>query len=63
MHPAGGKAEFVGFPGSKSVKKAIKEFKPNILINSHIHEAGGLEEDIDKTRVINVSRKPKIFEI
>ncbi len=63
MHPAGGKAEFVGFPGSKAVKKAIKKFKPDILINSHIHEAGGLEEDIEKTRVINVSRKPKIFEI
>jgi Icc-related predicted phosphoesterase len=63
MHPKGSKAEFSGFPGSVAVKKAIKEFQPNILITAHIHEAAGLEEQIGKTRVINVSRKEKIFEI
>ncbi len=63
MHHKGSKAEFSGFPGSKAVKKAIKEFKPDILISAHIHEAGGIEEQIGKTRVINVSRKAKIFEI
>ena len=63
MHPSGSKAEFSGFPGSVAVRKAIKEFQPNILITAHIHEAAGMEEDIGKTRVINVSRKEKIFEI
>lgn len=63
MHPYGSKAEFSGFPGSKAVKKAIKEFKPDVLIAAHIHEAGGLEENIGKTKVINVSKKAKIFEI
>ncbi len=63
MHPKGSKAEFSGFEGSKAIKRAIKEFKPDILINSHIHEAAGIEEDIEKTKVINVSRKAKIFEI
>lgn len=63
MHPQNSKAEFTGFPGSKAVSKAIKEFNPDILITAHIHEAGGIEEDIGKTKVINVSRKPKIFEI
>ena len=63
MHPKGSKAEFSGFPGSQAVRKAIKEFHPNILITAHIHEAAGIEEDIGKTRVINVSRKEKIFEI
>ena len=63
MHHKGSKSEFSGFPGSKAVKKAIKEFKPNILISAHIHEAGGIEEKIGKTKVINVSKKPKIFEI
>ena len=63
MHHRGSKSEFSGFPGSKAVRKAIKEFKPNILISAHIHEAGGIEEKIGKTKVINVSRKPKIFEI
>ena len=63
MHPKGSKAEFSGFIGSKAVKKAIDEFHPDILINAHIHEAGGIEENIGKTKVINVSRKEKIFEI
>ncbi len=63
MHPSGSKAEFSGFPGSIAIRKAIKEFQPNILITAHIHEAAGMEEDIGKTRVINVSRKEKIFEI
>ncbi len=63
MHPRGSKAEFSGFKGSAAVKKAIKEFKPDIAICSHIHEAAGIEEKIGKTKVINVSRKPKIFEI
>lgn len=63
MHPQGSKAEFSGFPGSKGIKKAIKEFQPNILITAHIHEAAGLEEYMGKTKVINVSRKEKIFEI
>jgi Icc-related predicted phosphoesterase len=63
MHPKGSKSEFSGWPGSKSITKAIKEFKPDIAIFSHIHEAGGMEEHIGKTRMINVSRKEKIFEI
>jgi Icc-related predicted phosphoesterase len=63
MHPRGSKAEFSGVPGSKAVRKAIKEFKPDVLISAHIHEAAGMEEKIGKTKVINVSRKEKIFEI
>lgn len=63
MHPRGSKAEFTGWPGSIAVRKAINEFKPDFLITAHIHEAGGMEEEIGKTKVINVSRKEKIFEI
>lgn len=63
MHPRGSQAEFTGYPGSSAVTRAIIEFKPDILISAHIHEAGGIEEKIGKTKVINVSRKPKIFEI
>jgi len=63
MHPRGSKAEFSGFMGSKAVKKAIETFHPDVLINAHIHEAAGIEEKIGKTKVINVSRKEKIFEI
>jgi Icc-related predicted phosphoesterase len=63
MHPSKSKAEFSGFRGSTGITKAIKEFHPDILINAHIHEAGGLREKIGKTEVINVSRNPAIFEI
>lgn len=63
MHPHGSKAEFTYFEGSRGIRKAIEKFHPDILIDAHIHEAGGMEEKIGKTRVINVSRREKIFEI
>ncbi|MFH1310997.1 MAG: metallophosphoesterase [Nanoarchaeota archaeon] len=64
IHPKGSKTEEIfGFQGSKAVRKAIEEFAPDIAINAHMHEAGGMEEKIGKTWVINVSRKEKIFEI
>ena len=44
-------------------KKAIDKFKPDILFHSHIHEAGGMEEVIGNTKVINVSGEGKIIEI
>ena len=61
--PAGSKSEIIKDSGSKAVRKAITEFKPDVLISGHVHEAGGIEEKIGKTRVINVARKAKIFEI
>jgi len=63
MHPKNSKSELSGFPGSKGIEEAIKKFKPDLAIFSHIHEARGTEDQIGKTRLINVSRKPKVFEI
>lgn len=63
MHPAKSKSEFSGISGSKAIEKAIKKFKPDLLLHGHIHEAGGMEEKIGKTRVINVGKKGKILEI
>jgi len=63
IHHLGSRAEMFGFKGSKAVREAIKKFQPDISINAHIHEAGGMEEKIGRTRVINVSKKAKIFEI
>ena len=63
MHPRGTKSEFSGFTGSSSIRRAIEKYQPDFAIFSHIHEAGGIEEEIGKTKVINVSRKEKIFEI
>lgn len=63
MHPAGSKSEFSGIPGSQSIARAIKKFKPDILLHGHIHEASGMEEFIGKTKVINVGREGKIIEV
>lgn len=63
IHPRDSESEFSGWQGSAAVKKAIEKLAPTIAICSHIHEAAGLEETIGKTRLINVSKKPKIFEI
>jgi len=63
MHPAKTKSEFIGYPGSKAIKDAITKFNPLIVINAHVHEAGGLEDIQGSTKIFNVSRKEKIFEI
>lgn len=63
MHPQGSKSEMTGFEGSKSIREAIEKYQPDFAIFGHIHEAGGTEDKIGKTKVINVSRKEKIFEI
>ncbi len=62
-HHSGSKAEFSGFKGSKAIRKAIEKFQPDLVLSGHIHEAGGIEEQIGKTRIINVARKPVIFDI
>ena len=51
------------FPGSSGVRKAIDKFKPDILLCSHVHEAEGIEERIGDTKVVNVGKAGKIFEI
>jgi Icc-related predicted phosphoesterase len=63
MHPAGSKSEFSGFPGSKAITKAIKQFKPDFVLHGHIHEASGIEEKVGNTKIINISREGKILEI
>ncbi len=63
MHPEGSLSEWSGIPGSTSIRKAIKEFKPDVLIHGHIHEASGFEQKIGKTKVINVGREGKIIEV
>lgn len=63
MHPAGSKSEFSGIEGSQAIRKAIKKFKPDILLHGHIHEASGMDEKIYGTRVINVGKNGTILEI
>lgn len=65
VHPSGSKMEKLSnfVTGSTGVRKAIEEFKPDILLCSHVHEADGLEEYIGTTLVINVGRKGKILDL
>lgn len=63
MHPYRSKAEFSGIKGSKGIRRAIKEFSPDIAISGHIHEAEGLEEKIYKTKFYSIGRKGKIIEL
>ena len=63
IHAAKTKSEFSGFSGSTGLRKAIEEFKPDLFISGHIHEAEGFEENIGKTKVISVGKKGKIIEI
>lgn len=65
VHPTGTKMErFTDlFPGSSGVRKAIEEFKPDILLCSHVHEAEGIEEKVAKTKVVNVGKEGKIIDI
>lgn len=51
------------FPGSTAVRQFIEKNQPDIAICSHVHEAEGMEELIGKTKVVNVGKAGKIFEV
>lgn len=61
--PKGSISEFSGVSGSRAVREAISKFQPDMLITGHVHEAGGLQEKIGKTKVLHVARNAAIFEI
>ncbi|HLC22635.1 MAG TPA: metallophosphoesterase [Candidatus Nanoarchaeia archaeon] len=64
VHPARSRMSLVsGFEGSEGLRKAIDELQPDIVFCAHVGEAEGIEELIGKTRVINVGRRGKIFEL
>jgi Icc-related predicted phosphoesterase len=63
IHASGTLSELSGIPGNEGLRKAIDTLQPDLFIHSHIHELEGAEQKIGKTRVINVGKKGKIFEI
>mgnify|MGYP001610406730 CR=1 FL=1 len=63
MHAENSKAEFSGIQGSKSIKRAVEVFKPDILLCGHIHEAEGIEDKIGDTKVFNVGKRGRVIEI
>lgn len=63
LHAFGSSAELSGIRGSLAVRLAIEEFRPDVFLAGHIHEAEGIEEKIGKTKVFQVGNKGKIFEV
>ena len=49
--------------GSSGVKKAVEMLQPDLLLCAHVHEASGLEEQMGKTRVINVAKRGTIIDL
>jgi len=49
--------------GSKSIYNFIKYVNPKVLVHAHIHETGGLEEILYKTRVLNAARAAFLLDI
>ena len=64
-HPSGSKIEMLSnfVAGSNAVSKAINDFKPDMHICCHVHEAEGVEEKIGNTIVHSVGPKGKIIEL
>lgn len=65
VHASGGVIEKLSqfVHANPEVNEAVEKFKPDVLICGHVHEAEGLEEHIGNTRVLNVVREGKIFDI
>ena len=63
LHAEGTMAELSGVAGDVILKKAVKDFKPDLLIAAHIHEGEGIEDKINGTKVVQVGRRGKILEI
>ncbi len=51
------------FNGNPAIRAIIEKFQPDLHICSHVHEAENIEDYIMKTKIINVARNGKIFEI
>lgn len=63
MHPANSKIEMQLFRGSPAITRAIKAFKPDVAICSHLHEAEGLEENMGPTKIFSVGKKGRIIDV
>ena len=48
--------------GSHPQRLFLEKFSPDLTLVGHIHESSGLEEMVNKTKVVNVGKTYKIFE-
>lgn len=49
--------------GSPALRLFLENFEPDVTFVGHIHESSGLEEIVNKTRVINTASTFKVFDI
>ncbi len=63
MHPSETNIEKISFKGSKSIRRALEKFEPDIHFCGHIHEAEGMEENVGKTRIISVGANGKVIDV
>jgi len=62
LHPNGTKASLIG-EGSDKLLEFIVKYEPLLAVHGHVHETGGLEEIINKTKVINTARNVCVIDI
>jgi len=48
--------------GSEPLADFLENFSPDVCFVGHIHETSGLEEMVNKTKIINVGKTFKVFE-
>lgn len=49
--------------GSKGVRKAIEQIQPDLALCGHVHETFGMQDNIGKTKVINVGKEGIIINV
>jgi Icc-related predicted phosphoesterase len=42
--------------GSSAIRRIIEEYQPDLVVCSHIHEAGGSSDMIGATKIVNIGR-------
>ncbi|MFW5705292.1 MAG: metallophosphoesterase family protein [Nanoarchaeota archaeon] len=47
--------------GSVATRVFLEHFEPDVVFVGHIHESGGLEEIVNKSKVVNVGRSFRVF--
>jgi uncharacterized protein len=57
------KNEYEGHVGNKSITEFILKHQPILAMSGHIHETAGVDEKMNKTRIINPGEKGMLIEL
>lgn len=65
VHPSGVPMADLSFyvSGSPTIERLIRELGPDIHVCGHVHEGAGLVEELEGTKIVNVSGTPTIIDI